>query len=115
MVYNGLGLEEGVLRHVEAAQESGVATFAVGDAVDPIQYTSGETAGKPDPHFWTDPDRMAKAVELIADHVVEERGRRRRDHGPGERRSLPRRDRSSSSTWMETSGSPRSRPDGATW
>lgn len=32
VVYNGLGLEENVLRHVDAARESGVATFAVGEA-----------------------------------------------------------------------------------
>ncbi|MFB6722928.1 zinc ABC transporter substrate-binding protein AztC [Kribbella sp. NPDC056345] len=70
VVYNGLGLEENVLRHVEAARESGVATFAAGDAADPIAYTSGDTAGKPDPHFWTDPDRVVKAAGLIADQVV---------------------------------------------
>ncbi|GAA1716348.1 zinc ABC transporter substrate-binding protein AztC [Kribbella yunnanensis] len=71
VVYNGLGLEENVLRHVEAAGESGVPTFAAGDAVDPIAYTSGDTAGRPDPHFWTDPDRVIKAAALIADQVVQ--------------------------------------------
>ncbi|MEU6019103.1 zinc ABC transporter substrate-binding protein AztC [Streptomyces sp. NPDC047515] len=71
VVYNGLGLEENVLRHVEAAEAAGVPTLAVGDAVDPITYTSGETAGEPDPHFWTDPERVHKAVGLIADRVAE--------------------------------------------
>lgn len=70
VVYNGLGLEENVLRHVDAAREAGVATFAVGDAVDPLTYTSDDSAGQPDPHFWTDPDRVAKASRLIADQVA---------------------------------------------
>ncbi|MEV4997123.1 zinc ABC transporter substrate-binding protein AztC [Streptomyces niveus] len=71
VVYNGLGLEENVLRHVEAAKEAGVPTLAVGDAVDPITYTSGESADEPDPHFWTDPERVHRAVGIIADQVAE--------------------------------------------
>ncbi|MFB6953837.1 zinc ABC transporter substrate-binding protein AztC [Streptomyces niveus] len=71
VVYNGLGLEENVLRHVEAAKEAGVPTLAVGDAVDPIAYTSGESADEPDPHFWTDPERVHRAVGIIADQVAE--------------------------------------------
>ncbi|NEC48914.1 zinc ABC transporter substrate-binding protein [Actinospica acidiphila] len=76
VVYNGLGLEENVLRHVEAAHESGVATFAAGEAADPLTFHTGQEggpqeAGAPDPHFWTDPDRVRKAVGLIADQVVE--------------------------------------------
>ncbi|MFC9624100.1 zinc ABC transporter substrate-binding protein AztC [Streptomyces sp. NPDC056930] len=71
VVYNGLGLEENILRHVEAAEEAGVSTLAVGDAVDPITYTAGESADEPDPHFWTDPERVRKAVGLIADQVTE--------------------------------------------
>ncbi|MFF5897151.1 zinc ABC transporter substrate-binding protein AztC [Streptomyces argenteolus] len=70
VVYNGLGLEENVLRHVRAAQEAGVSTLAVGEAVDPITYTAGESADEPDPHFWTDPERVRKAVGLIADEVT---------------------------------------------
>lgn len=77
VVYNGLGLEENVLRHVETARESGVATFEVGKAVDPLTFGAHddggpeEEAGQPDPHFWTDPDRVRKAVGLIADEIVE--------------------------------------------
>ncbi|MDF6023008.1 zinc ABC transporter substrate-binding protein AztC [Streptomyces sp. JH34] len=77
VVFNGLGLEENVLRHVEAARESGVATFETGKAVDPLTFRAsddggpGEEAGRPDPHFWTDPDRIRKASGLIADQVVE--------------------------------------------
>ncbi|GGX36307.1 ABC transporter substrate-binding protein [Streptomyces lomondensis] len=77
VVFNGLGLEENVLRHVEAARESGVATFETGKAVDPLTFQAHddggpeEEAGQPDPHFWTDPDRVRKAAGLIADQVVE--------------------------------------------
>lgn len=77
VVYNGLGLEENVLRHVDAARESGVATFGAGEAVDPLTFQAHDDggpedgAGQPDPHFWTDPDRVRKAAGLIADQVVE--------------------------------------------
>ncbi|MEV0618962.1 zinc ABC transporter substrate-binding protein AztC [Nonomuraea sp. NPDC050404] len=72
IVYNGLGLEEGVLRNVETAKRAGVPALAVGEGVNPIRFaaTGDETAGQPDPHFWTDPGRMAKAVDLIAEQVV---------------------------------------------
>lgn len=77
VVHNGLGLEENVLRHVEAARASGVATFAAGEAADPLTFHGGdeggpaEEAGEPDPHFWTDPDRVRKVAGLIADEIVE--------------------------------------------
>ncbi|WP_327654593.1 zinc ABC transporter substrate-binding protein AztC [Streptomyces sp. NBC_00483] len=73
VVHNGLGLEENVLRHVDAARESGVATFEVGKAVDPLTFHTGDDAGdgQVDPHFWTDPDRMRKAAGLIADQITE--------------------------------------------
>ncbi|MFF3491851.1 zinc ABC transporter substrate-binding protein AztC [Streptomyces sp. NPDC002795] len=73
VVHNGLGLEENVLRHVDAARESGVATFEVGKAVDPLTFHTGDDAGdgQADPHFWTDPDRMRKAAGLIADQITQ--------------------------------------------
>lgn len=77
IVHNGLGLEENVLRHVDAARESGVATFAAGEVAGPLTFhTAGDAgpegdAGQPDPHFWTDPDRMRKVTALLADQVVE--------------------------------------------
>ncbi|MEV1019552.1 zinc ABC transporter substrate-binding protein AztC [Streptomyces sp. NPDC050264] len=74
VVHNGLGLEENVLRHVEAAEDAGTPTLAVGEAVGPITYTAGESADEPDPHFWTDPERVRKAVGLIADEVTEHVG-----------------------------------------
>ncbi|GGS47165.1 zinc ABC transporter substrate-binding protein AztC [Streptomyces griseoviridis] len=77
VICNGLGLEENVLRHVDAARASGVATLAVGDAVDPLTFHASDdggpadAAGQADPHFWTDPDRVRKATGLIADQVIE--------------------------------------------
>ncbi len=77
VVHNGLGLEENVLRHVEAARESGVAAFAAGEAADPLTFHAdeeggpGDGAGAPDPHFWTDPDRVRTVAGLITDQVVE--------------------------------------------
>lgn len=70
VVYNGLGLEENVLRHVESAEEAGVATLAVADSVDPIPYASDESEGEPDPHFWTDPHRVRTAVGLIREKAA---------------------------------------------
>jgi zinc/manganese transport system substrate-binding protein len=71
VVHNGLGLEEGVLRHVSAAEEAGVPVLSVGDEVDPISYTADDMAGQPDPHFWTDPKRVRAAVEVISEHVLD--------------------------------------------
>ncbi|WP_425837277.1 zinc ABC transporter substrate-binding protein AztC [Streptomyces fractus] len=73
VVHNGLGLEENVLRHVDAARASGVAAFEVGKAVDPLTFHTGDDAGdgRADPHFWTDPDRMRKAAGLIADQITQ--------------------------------------------
>ena len=70
IVYNGLGLEENVTRNVESAAEQGVPTLSVGERIDPITYTEGDTAGAPDPHFWTDPQRMITAVDAIEDSIV---------------------------------------------
>ncbi|ASR35639.1 ABC transporter substrate-binding protein [Prauserella marina] len=72
VVHNGLGLEEGMARHVEAARESGVATVAVGEHIDPISYRADESEGEPDPHFWTDPVRVRTAVEVLAERIGEE-------------------------------------------
>jgi len=84
VVYNGLGLEEGVLRTVDAAATDGVATLAVGEEVDPLAFESGpagegaapasehnDSAGQLDPHFWTDPARMRTAVDVITARLIE--------------------------------------------
>ena len=68
VVYNGLGLEESMQRNIEAAAEDGAPTLSVGDHVDPLQFSGGQ-GSEPDPHFWTDPQRMVRAVDVIADRV----------------------------------------------
>ncbi|MBL1074371.1 zinc ABC transporter substrate-binding protein [Nocardia sp. 2] len=68
LVHNGLGLEEGVQRHVSAAEQSGVATLSVGERVDPLNYRATD---RPDPHFWTDPARVRRAVEVLSARLLE--------------------------------------------
>jgi zinc/manganese transport system substrate-binding protein len=64
VVENGLGLEEGVARHVQAAAGDGVPVFTAGDAIDVLEWTSEDASG-PDPHFWTDPARMTAVVDAL--------------------------------------------------
>ncbi|MGW0502886.1 zinc ABC transporter substrate-binding protein AztC [Micromonospora sp. NPDC003241] len=70
LVYNGLGLEEGVLHHVQAAKSEGVPTVEVGARVEPMDYRDGDAAGLPDPHFWTDPVRVVTAVRMLTEEIV---------------------------------------------
>ncbi|PXY29131.1 zinc ABC transporter substrate-binding protein [Prauserella sp. PE36] len=72
IIHNGLGLEEGVQRNVDAAVDAGVPALAVGEEVEPIRYRGDEQDGKADPHFWTDPRRVRTAVEVITDRLVRE-------------------------------------------
>lgn len=72
IVYNGLGLEENVIRNVENAAEEGVFALSVGEHINPIEYAEGDSAGMPDPHFWTDPGRMITAVDAIEEALIRE-------------------------------------------
>ena len=72
VIHNGAGLEEGVLNHIEAAVAEGVPDVAAMSAVEPVKFShDGESNGADDPHFWTDPSRVAQASEAIADAIVE--------------------------------------------
>ena len=85
IVANGLGLEEGTIDAIEAAEADGVTVIELGGELDPIEGGhseeeahsdeeghseeeghSGEESGM-DPHVWMDPDRVAMAVPLIAE------------------------------------------------
>ncbi|WP_127819862.1 zinc ABC transporter substrate-binding protein AztC [Microbacterium sp. CPCC 204701] len=66
VVSNGLALEEGLQRHLDAAAADGVDRFVAGDVIDVLDYQEGDAAGVPDPHFWTDPTRMIDVVEALA-------------------------------------------------
>lgn len=72
IVSNGLGLEEGLQHHVDAAANAGIAVLAVGEHVDPLPAPGSEDSGQWDPHFWTDPSRMRAAVDVIEHAVVEQ-------------------------------------------
>jgi len=63
VVSNGLGLEEGLQRHVDAAAAAGIPIVAAGELVDPLEYSAGDAQGTVDPHFWTDPRRMIDVVD----------------------------------------------------
>ncbi|WP_437436743.1 metal ABC transporter solute-binding protein, Zn/Mn family [Salinispora arenicola] len=59
-----------MLHHVEAASSEGVPTVEVGARIDPMDYRDGDSAGLPDPHFWTDPTRVVIAVRILTDEII---------------------------------------------
>jgi zinc/manganese transport system substrate-binding protein len=69
LITNGAGFEEGLTDTIEAAEQDGVPTFGAIDAVDTLQLADD---GGTDPHFFTDPARMATAAQGIADFLVDE-------------------------------------------
>lgn len=71
LVSNGLGLEEGLQRHLDRATDAGVETYVAGEQIDVLDYADGDSAGTPDPHFWTDPARMRDVVDGLASAVQE--------------------------------------------
>lgn len=68
IIANGLGLEEGLTQHVEAAAAEGVPVVEAGDHVEVLEYAEG--AG-PDPHFWTDPAQMILVVDALTPMLAE--------------------------------------------
>lgn len=74
IVANGLGLEEGLRANLDNARSQGVAVLEVGEHIDPLEYTGGESSGQADPHFWTDPARMVAAVEVIEGSLADQVG-----------------------------------------
>ncbi|WP_314456584.1 zinc ABC transporter substrate-binding protein AztC [uncultured Microbacterium sp.] len=65
LVANGIGLEEGLQQHLDAAASEGVPTFVAEDAVTVLPYTSTDAGGADDPHFWTDPAQMIAVVDAL--------------------------------------------------
>lgn len=85
VVANGVGLEEGLLDVIDAAEADGVAVMRVAELLDPQSVVIGEAASELgqephtldshnglDPHVWLDPVRMSRAVELIAGRLSTE-------------------------------------------
>lgn len=69
LVSNGLGLEEGLQQHLDAADT--VPAFVAGDMIAILDYSEGDAAGMPDSHFWTDPERMIDVVDAIEPVLAE--------------------------------------------
>ena len=67
IVANGLKLEEGLEDVLAQAKSEGIAVIEVGPQVDPLPASEGDGDGDGafDPHFWQDPIRMKKAVEML--------------------------------------------------
>jgi zinc/manganese transport system substrate-binding protein len=65
VVSNGLGLEEGLQQHLGAADDEGVPSLVAGDVIDVLNYSTNS----PDPHFWTDPERMLDVVAALTDAI----------------------------------------------
>lgn len=80
IITNGLGFEANLSAAVDAARQDGVPVYEVGPDVDPQPFPPGFTededhttetgdqhADEPvDPHFFTDPERVADGAENIA-------------------------------------------------
>ncbi|MFF8818271.1 metal ABC transporter solute-binding protein, Zn/Mn family [Leucobacter sp. NPDC015123] len=75
LVSNGLGLEEGLQRHLDRVTAAGGTQFIAGDHVDALRYVAGDAQGVsdaagPDPHFWTDPLQMVAVVGALTDTLA---------------------------------------------
>lgn len=96
VVANGLGLESGLDAALDAAADDGVPVLELAEQLDPLPFGADEHDhdedeaehaddeahdedeaeddhghGDEDPHFWHDPQRMADAVPLIVDALLD--------------------------------------------
>jgi zinc/manganese transport system substrate-binding protein len=69
VVTSGLGLEGGLADALVAAADDGVPILELGPAVDPRPLAGDPNV--PDPHWWLDPMRAARAVRLIGQRLAE--------------------------------------------
>jgi zinc/manganese transport system substrate-binding protein len=88
VIVNGAGFEDGLLDVVEAAERDGVLVFEAISAIETIEFGASEHAehdddeehddeehddeehDRADPHFFTDPARMALAAEAIVEFLI---------------------------------------------
>lgn len=77
LISNGLNHEEGLARIIRNAESEGVPLLEIAPLVDPLAYGSDVVdleeveEGTLDPHFFTDPVRMAEVPYLMVDAVLE--------------------------------------------
>jgi zinc/manganese transport system substrate-binding protein len=72
LVVNGGGFEEGLQDVVDGAVDDGVPVFAALDAVDTLELADADHDSGEDPHFFTDPARMAFAATAIVQFLEDE-------------------------------------------
>ena len=83
VIVNGAGFEEGLLDVIDAAERDGVLVFEAISAIETIEFGASEHAEHDDddehdgdehdgddPHFFTDPARMALAAEAIVEFLI---------------------------------------------
>ena len=78
LVVNGANFEEGLLDVIKGAESDGVKVFEAMNSVDPLEDHDeeghddhhGHDHGGVDPHFFTDPGRMAQVVNQLSDFLV---------------------------------------------
>jgi zinc/manganese transport system substrate-binding protein len=68
LVVNGAGFEEGMADVIEQAADAGTPVFSFADHVDLLTLGDGD---EPDPHLFTDPSRVATAVDALGPQVAE--------------------------------------------
>lgn len=81
LIVNGAGFEEGLLDVIDAATDDGTPTFEAISAVEPVdadedhgdedEEHEGHDHEGLDPHFFTDPSRMAASVDAMAEFLIE--------------------------------------------
>jgi len=62
IVANGLGIEQGFDRTLEASASAGSGLFRIGEAATGLIT---DTDGNPDPHVWLDPSRVASTLPAL--------------------------------------------------
>lgn len=70
LVVNGLGFESGLVDTIDAAEADGVVVVTATDAIDPLPLAGAGEDGELDPHFFTDPVRMAAVAASLADQLA---------------------------------------------
>jgi zinc/manganese transport system substrate-binding protein len=71
IVANGLGFEQALLDSIGAAEADGVPVLELGEQLDPLPLPEGGEHGDEDPHWFTDPLRVADAAGLIGEAVAD--------------------------------------------
>jgi len=73
VVVNGAGFEAGLEDAIDGAVDDGATVFAAVDHVDTLPAGKHADEGEGvDPHFFTDPARMAAAAEALADALADD-------------------------------------------